>query len=77
MSDVDLSEFLEAPAKETCIVAKAIEKLSAEDRVKISAAFEAEHITTAAIHQWLLKRNPAVKDGTLRKHRRHACVCHG
>jgi hypothetical protein len=71
---MDLSEF-RRPKEKPCIIARAVDKLTPEDRAKVLAAFAEADIPSASIAEWFAKRDQNLKGDSIRRHRRGICAC--
>jgi hypothetical protein len=74
----DLSEFDSdrGPKRpDRCIAGRVIDSLGPQDRVNVQAALENPEYTSASILRYLRKRERAVSDCMLRRHRNGDCCC--
>ena len=72
---MDLSEFYEPSDAIKCTIGRAIETLMPDEQAKVIAALAKSDITTSSIFRWFMKRDCAVAESSLRKHRTQACSC--
>lgn len=71
---IDLSEF-ERKRDARCVIGRFIPELTAEDKEKLLAALDADHISLVAIADWLTKRGLKTTGATVRTHRLGRCRC--
>lgn len=72
---MDLSEFYELSDAVKCTIGRAIETLTPDEQAKVIAALVEPDITTSSIFRWFMKRDCAVAESSLRKHRTQVCSC--
>lgn len=74
---VDLSEFLAAPRTEACIVARSLQVLSDEDRVKFEMAMSMpqEQAPTARVVAAFWARDIRINKESVARHRKGVCPC--
>lgn len=71
---IDLSEF-ERRRDTRCVIGKFMPELTDDDREKVQAALDADHISLVAIADWLTKRGLKTSPATVRTHRLGRCRC--
>ena len=71
---VDLSEFRRVK-DERCVIGRAFDSLTPEDREKLQAALAEPDISRNSIVEWLGKRGTKTTDTTVGTHRSNRCRC--
>jgi len=71
---VDLSEFRRVK-DERCVIGRAFDSLTPEDREKLQAALAEPDISNIAISEWLKKREIKTTNTTVGTHRKRRCRC--
>ena len=72
--EIDLSEFRRIQDTR-CVIGRAYDVLSDEDKVKLTAAFATRDITNVGISEWLAKRGINTTYTSVGTHRKKQCRC--